>query len=53
MNKNITALVAAIALAITIAAPVIATDRKAKAAASAKCGMFTKFDSRTKSCQKR
>ena len=53
MNKHILVFVAAIAVAIMIAAPVIATDRQAKASAQAKCGMFTKYDNKTKSCQKR
>lgn len=53
MNKHILGFVAAIAVAIAIAAPVVAVDRKAKAAAQAKCGMFAKYDARTKSCQKR
>jgi hypothetical protein len=52
MNKHIIALLAAIALAIAIAAPVIATDRRAKAAAG-KCPVAMKFDKRTKTCQKR
>jgi hypothetical protein len=53
MNKHFLVFVTAIAIAIAIAAPVIATDRKAKAAAQAKCGMFAKYDNKTKSCQKR
>lgn len=52
MNKPLLIILAAIVTAIVIAAPVIATNREAKAAA-AKCGMFKKFDSRTKTCQRR
>lgn len=53
MNRHIIVLLAVIALATVIAAPVIATDREAKAAAAAKCNMFMKYDRKTKSCQKR
>jgi hypothetical protein len=49
MNKLTLLILAAVAIAAAAVAPVIANDRKAKAAAG-KCGMFMKFDKKSKSC---
>ncbi len=48
MNKQMLAIIAVVAVA-AIMSPVIASDRKAKAAGG-KCGMFMKFDKKSKSC---
>lgn len=52
MNKPILTLIAAVAIATAIAMPLAMADRKAKAQAP-KCNMFSKYDKKTKTCQKR
>ena len=49
MNTKLLAIIAVVAIAAAVMAPVIASDRKAKAAAG-QCSMFMKFDKKSKSC---
>lgn len=53
MNRSVLALLTVLAITAAVAVPVVATDRRVKAAAAAKCNMFTKYSSKTKTCEKR
>ncbi len=49
MNKRLLAIIAVIALTVAVMVPVVARDHKVNAA-TGKCGMFMKFDRKSKSC---